>query len=145
MTELNTKRYFPNLRALHSVCDVNYVRLLRLLPDCDTENLQYDFGVRDALRYQISVEEVARYTTTILMSQINPEMPDYLKPSMRIRLYHDARMAEVIACQNIARFEATYRYPNKNMHQRNEKEMVNHFLSEWLSFCLSHKSPVESA
>lgn len=145
MAELNTKRYFPNLRALHSVCDVNYVRLLQLLPDCDTESMQFEFGVRGVLHYQIVIEEVARYTTTILMSQVNPEMPEYLKPSMRIRLYHDARMAEVIACQNIARFEPTYKYPNKNMHQKNEKEMVNQFLSEWLSFCLAHQTPLESA
>ena len=56
-------------------------------------------------------------------------------------MYHDARMAEVVAVQNIARFEASYTYPNKHMHQKNEKEMVNQFLGEWLSFCLSHHSP----
>ncbi|MCY7296280.1 DUF1249 domain-containing protein [Alteromonas sp. a30] len=144
MTTRNSKRYYPDLRTLHSVCDVNYVRLLKLLPDCDTEQLQYEFGAKNALQYRITIEEVSRYTSTVVMSQINPEMPNYLKPSMRIRLYHDARMAEVIASQNIARFEASYEYPNKNMHQRNEKEMVNHFLSEWLSFCLNHYSPAQS-
>lgn len=145
MTTLNSKRYFPDLRTLHSVCDVNYVRLLKLLPDCDTLDLQYEFGASRSLQYQIVIEEVARYTTTVVMSQINPEMPEYLKPSMRIRLYHDARMAEVISSQNIARFEPSYDYPNKNMHQKNEKEMVNHFLSEWLSFCLTHYSPTKPA
>lgn len=141
MAEFNNKRYFPDLRALHNVCDVNYLRLLKLLPDCDSESLAFEFGVRGQLRYQIAIEEVSRYTTTVLMSQINPDIPNFMKPSMRIRMYHDARMAEVVAVQNIARFEASYTYPNKHMHQKNEKEMVNQFLGEWLSFCLSHHSP----
>lgn len=145
MEELNNRRYYPNVSSLHATCDSNYVRLLKLLPEVDVENMQYEFGVHRALHYRIEIVECARYTTTLEMSQLNPEFPKYLKPSMRIRLYHDARMAEVVESQNIARFESSYHYPNKHMHQKNEKEMVNQFLSEWLSFCLAQRAPLESA
>jgi len=48
------------------------------------------------------------------------------------------RMAEVCAAQQISRLQPRYDYPNKNMHQRDEKEQVNLFLADWLKFCLRH-------
>ncbi|MGL6349457.1 MAG: DUF1249 domain-containing protein, partial [Aeromonas sp.] len=43
----------------------------------------------------------------------------------------------------ISRLQPSYDYPNKKMHQRDEKEQVNLFLAEWLKFCLRHgTSPI---
>jgi uncharacterized protein YqiB (DUF1249 family) len=49
-------------------------------------------------------------------------------------------MAEVISSQNVSAIKPSYGYPNQKMHQKNEKEMVNSFLAEWLVFCLTHKA-----
>ncbi|QJR82760.1 DUF1249 domain-containing protein [Alteromonas pelagimontana] len=127
---------------MQAVCEVNYSRFLRILPDCDTEDLSYDFSVGPRLSYRMTIEETARYTTTISIEQINKHTPPYLKPSMRVRLYHDARMAEVISSQNTGAFAASYEYPNNKMRQRNEKQMVNVFLGEWLQFCLKQRPQV---
>lgn len=140
MSLLHKKRYVPNVRTLHAMCDSNYVRLLKLLPDCDTENMQYEFGVRDVLRYKIEIIECARYTTTVKMSQVSAGLPDFVKPNMHIRLYHDAKMAEVIQVQNVGQIKAKYEYPNAQMHQPNEKEAINLFLAEWLAFCLANRN-----
>lgn len=134
------QKYTPNLRNLLAMCDANYVRLLKLLPECDVENMQYQFTVSDHLQYQIKITECARYTTTVEMTQLHLGLPDYVKPAMQIRLYHDARMAEVLSSQNVGRFNGSYPYPNKQMHQKNEKEMVNLFLAEWLAFCLANRA-----
>ena len=136
----STKKYVPNLKGFHSLCDANYVRMLKLLPDCDTESLSYEFGSHEELQYQIQIVEASRYTTTLEFKQVCDSMPNWMKPTMKVRMYHDARMAEVLSSQNITRLAPSYDYPNNKMHQKNEKEMVNRFLAEWLVFCLNQKA-----
>lgn len=113
--------------------------MLKLLPDCDTQNLQYEFEVGANLRYLIKIVDSSRYTSTLEMSQISANTPAFMQPLMTIRLYHDAKVAEVLQAQRTSKLKPVYEYPNLNMHQRNEKYMVNVFLAEWLHFCLSQR------
>lgn len=138
----NRKKYVPNLKGLHTLCEVNYVRMLRLLPDLDVESQSYQFGTEQKLQYQICIVDASRYTTTLDVLQLSDTLPQWLKPAMNVRLYHDARMAEVLSSQNVSAIKPSYGYPNQKMHQKNEKEMVNSFLAEWLVFCLSNKTDV---
>ncbi|QPG07245.1 DUF1249 domain-containing protein [Salinimonas marina] len=129
---------------MQATCEVNYARFLQVLPDCDTQDLAFEFTIGTHLSYRITLTDTARYTTTLLVEQLNAHTPAYLKPSMEVRLYHDARMAEVISSQNTGAFAPSYAYPNRNMRQRNEKQLVNQFLGEWLQFCLNHQPSVTS-
>ncbi|TDF38357.1 DUF1249 domain-containing protein [Alteromonadaceae bacterium M269] len=139
MLELNQhNKYVPNLPSLLAVCDANYGRLLKLLPDCDTEELIYHFDVSPELRYQIQIVECCRYTTSVEIRQIPNGSPAYLQPSMMVRLYHDASMAEVLSFQHMSQIKPSYQYPNSKMLHRNEKEQMNIFLAEWLCFCLEN-------
>ena len=67
-------------------------------------------------------------------------------PRLTVRLYHDARSAEVVEYQRARHFNAVYDYPNRDMRQPDEKAQVNRFLGEFLSVCLKHgvavKEPV---
>jgi uncharacterized protein YqiB (DUF1249 family) len=142
-------RYVPKLADMHKVCEHNYARLLSLVPDCDTESLEYHFKVNGSLSYQMKIIDSSRYTSTIEMSQQysagqGVDGPDFLKPVVVVRLYHDAQMAEVLSFQHIAALKPSYEYPNNKMYQRNEKEMVNLFLGEWLVFCLRHSDQLQS-
>ena len=137
MTKEIGRKYVPKLANMHQVCEVNYGRLLRLLPDCDTEDLQYQFQVNASLLYTIKIIECSRYTSTLEMSQKSQMGFEFLRPVVQVRLYHDAKMAEVLSAQNIGSLQPSYRYPNTKMYQKNEKEMVNLFLAEWLQFCLT--------
>ena len=145
MTKEIGRKYVPKLANMHQVCEVNYGRLLRLLPDCDTEDLQYQFQVNTSLSYIIKIIECSRYTSTLEMSQKSQMAYDFLRPVVQVRLYHDARMAEVISAQNIGSLQPSYQYPNTKMYQKNEKEMVNLFLAEWLQFCLTQSSQLHSS
>ncbi len=139
-----TQKYVPQLANMHQVCEVNYGRLLRLLPDCDTEALSYQFKINAALHYTIKIIECSRYTSTIEMSQKTQSRYEFLRPIVKVRLYHDAQMAEVISAQNIGSLKPSYQYPNIKMYQKNEKEMVNLFLAEWLQFCLTEKNQLHT-
>jgi uncharacterized protein YqiB (DUF1249 family) len=145
MTKEIGRKYVPKLANMHQVCDVNYARLLRLLPDCDTEDLQYQFKVNASLSYTIKIVECSRYTSTLEMSQKNQMRYEFLRPVVLVRLYHDAKMAEVISAQNIGSLKPSYQYPNTKMYQKNEKEMVNLFLAEWLQFCLAQSDQLHSS
>ncbi|MDN4503558.1 DUF1249 domain-containing protein [Alteromonadaceae bacterium BrNp21-10] len=135
---INQRKYVPNLSKLQATCDVNYGKLLGLLPACDDDSLQYRFNNGKDLTYDIHIVEVSPYTTTLDICQQHRGLPDYVQPTMQVRLYHDVRMAEVLKSQHVGAFRASYAYPNKRMHQPNEKEMVNTFLYEWLQFCHKH-------
>ncbi len=140
------RKYVPNLPTLQAICERNYVHLLAMLPDCDTAELTYRFTAGHGLTYRIQIIESARYTSTLLVEQISLSAPEYLKPAMTVRLYHDARMAEVISSQNAGALAPSYQYPNAKMRLRNEKHMVNLFLTEWLHFCHNHNArPIASA
>ncbi|MFT6342987.1 MAG: hypothetical protein ACJAWQ_000032 [Paraglaciecola sp.] len=145
MTKEIGRKYVPKLANMHQVCEVNYGRLLKLLPDCDTEDLQYQFKVNASLLYTIKIIECSRYTSTLEMSQKNQIGYEFLRPVVQVRLYHDAKMAEVISAQNIGSLKPSYQYPNTKMYQKNEKEMVNLFLAEWLQFCLTQSSQLYSS
>jgi uncharacterized protein YqiB (DUF1249 family) len=133
------KKYVPHLPSILATCENNYACTLKLLPDCDSENLSYEFKINEDLKYKIQILDSTRYTSTLMMSQLASNTPSFLRPSMEIRLYHDAKVAEVLSCQRISKLQASYDYPNVNMHLRNEKQMVNVFLAEWLHFCLEQQ------
>ncbi len=57
---------------------------------------------------------------------------------LEARAYHDAGMLEVVAFQSEARTAARYDYPNRAMHQEDEKRQQNAFLADWLAHCLHH-------
>lgn len=140
------KRYQPNLVSLMSLCANNYFLFLKVQADQTQLYQQRHFFINDHLAYAITVNEVTRYTSLITFEQkvieqnksTNKALLHSFHPRMSIRLYHDARMAEVISSQDIRQVKPRYDYPNKHMHQQDEKQQINQFLNEWLHLCLTH-------
>jgi len=148
-------RYKVDLRSLHALCEANYARLLRLFPDYESCNSRR-FSLASA-RVQIDVLERSRYTTLFHLQSFRPAplerrdepagegIPEggavaAWLPPLRIdaRAYHDAAMLEVVSFQSEARIAGRYTYPNRDMHQEDEKRQQNEFLAEWLTHCLHH-------
>jgi uncharacterized protein YqiB (DUF1249 family) len=137
---MRSKRYKMDLPAHMAECDANYLRLKKLFPDvgeADSASIGVDFnGAR--LEVRLEVLERGPYTTLVKLSQ-QPDVPFSRKASLTIRLYHDARSAEVVEYQGRKHFlRAVYEYPNTDMRQPDEKAQINRFLGEYLSFCLTH-------
>ena len=145
------KRYQPNLVSLMSLCANNYFLLIKVQADQTKLHQQRNFFINDHLSYAITVNEVTRYTSLITFEQEahqqkevdnvksdNKTILHSYHPRMSIRLYHDARMAEVISSQDIHQVKPRYDYPNKYMHQQDEKQQINQFLNEWLHLCLTY-------
>jgi uncharacterized protein YqiB (DUF1249 family) len=137
--KVHAKKYKPQLATLMNLCDVNYMLLIKLLADKEQVGQARKFFISDFLSYVVTVNEVTRYTTLITISQdtieVGKELSQLFQPKMVIRLYHDARMAEVITSQNIRQVKPRYDYPNSKMHLPDEKQQINMFLKEWLQLC----------
>lgn len=137
--KISLRKYQPRLSTLMNLCDVNYMLLLKLLANNEEVGQTRHFFISDFLSYNIIINEVTRYTTLITINQnaliLGENLSHLFSPKMTIRLYHDARMAEVISSQDIRHVKPRYDYPNTKMHLPDEKEQINTFLKEWLQLC----------
>ena len=129
------RRYKMDLSELHALCSANYVRLLQLFPDYQQTNLRHLRAGESTVTF--AVVEQGRYTTTLNVSIQSPSMQECGYAVTQIRLYHDARMAEVVPGRSNKRLESNYAYPNIDMHQPDEKIQRNRHLAELLEFIFS--------
>lgn len=141
-------KYRPNLVNLMQLSETNYMLLLRLLADNTVAGQSRRFFINEQLSYQVDILEVTKYTSKIAFLQTSKiaqgVLSEKLQPNMLIRLYHDARMSEVIESQNIKQIKPRYDYPNSHMRLPDEKQQVMLFLKEWLQLCLAQgKANVE--
>jgi uncharacterized protein YqiB (DUF1249 family) len=134
--------YRIDLSDLHAQCEANYHRLMRLFPEYE----QQSACVFAAGEVSVSLEVTARdrYTTDMRLRYQGMASAPWAGSCFDLRLYHDARMAEVVHCSTSRRFEARYRYPNPEMLQRDEKFQQNRFAAELMEFCLSHGRSLET-
>ena len=157
-------KFVPDLPGFISQCERNYILLKNIMKTKRNEDCWQFNIVETHLRshiIKIKIVERCPYTTMIKIKHIfndkvsgagvansKEEKTDsepinktnssqaISEPEMSVRLYHDAKMAEVLSCQSIVRVQPSYTYPNKKMHQKNEKAQWNKFLGEWLSHCI---------
>ncbi len=125
----------PDVGALMSLCEENYLLMRRLAPGLG----QY-FGKLASHRpgvidLHLEIQDQARYTTqarlTHLFSSRDTDEP-HPDPDACLRVYHDARQVEVLALkQSVLPLRGDYAHPALA-----DKWQANLFLSKWLVFCL---------
>lgn len=134
--------YSVDLPAHMAECDANYHRLMQLFPNLREQPEQRIGLPLTALDAQVvfQVLEKGPYTTLLSMQVDSKEKWTKMAaaPAMTVRVYHDARSAEVVSYQAQNRFHGKYEYPNQRMRQRDEKVQLNRFLGEFLTLCLAH-------
>lgn len=122
---------------LEKLCEANYKKLFRLIPDLLSiqENaVGYSTGKPDL--YMEVVEKTA-YTLTLQLTHcFSNNLDKSLEPAIKVRIYLDAQVAEVIrdhtqsdVSRAISRLE--------KMHEITDyKWSLNYFLEKWLNHCL---------
>lgn len=127
-----------------AVCDANYLRLRKLMPNCrdgKTRTILLPAVVEPDLGFhalQIRVLETFRYTSTLELSLVIEEaVPAWFKaPTLTVRVYHDAFTAEVVSYQDQRGFKAVYLEDDVPRFNRDEKNLIDGFLADWLTLCL---------
>ncbi|KEK27171.1 hypothetical protein SXM_3221 [Shewanella xiamenensis] len=89
--------------------------------------LEGEFGV-----LVIRILENTKYTQLVEISRPLQIVEFVNIPKVLVRIYHDAKLAEVLTGQQIYQLRPVYDYPNLRMYHSDEKYQVNAFLGELL-------------
>ncbi len=134
--------------ALMGLYESNYVRLGWLLGELDSLGGLYQSTVSDDLTLHVSVVDVQRYTTTFKMTYwFDVDGEQVADPDLDVRVYHDARLAEVMNCRNSSRNEVLRAFDTEQGTELNRRWTRNTMLNKWLEYCidLGHRfEPVET-
>jgi uncharacterized protein YqiB (DUF1249 family) len=127
-------RSFAGLMELY---EGNYIRLCNLVPDLDAIPETVISNAPGALDLHLRILERCKFTTTLNFTYYFQDSEGlFPAPDMRVRLYHDARVGEVIACgRRRGRRHAEYNRMH-NSYSIDEKWRMNRFLQKWLGYCL---------
>jgi uncharacterized protein YqiB (DUF1249 family) len=125
------------------VYEQNYRVLMQLLRKQLEDNYQSTVHYENKpMVIKASLLESCKYSQVVELEEISAIASNILNGlRLKIRIYHDARVAEVIDYQGHYKIKAKYDYPNHRMYHPDEKRQVNHLLVEWLHlFCSSNAS-----
>lgn len=160
-------RYTVDLAAMHALYEYNYARLQRLLRGAGVHErlgalapLEFAWSAlasapavarapavepagSEAVQPVLQLERIerTRYTETWRLAQMTQTMPWCPELDMEVRIYHDARMADVLRFQSARRIPAIVPATHGAGWRVNEKQLVNQFLGDCLQHCLLHGLP----
>jgi uncharacterized protein len=113
--------------ALMSLYESNYIRLGWLAGDPTQLAGHHRSSVRGDCDLLLSVLERGPYTTILQLTYLIDESGTRVeRPDMRVRVYHDARLAEGHAWEGRARAE-------RELHQCWARNVM---LNKWLEYCV---------
>ena len=117
----------------------NYRFLVQLLPELREEHVGHYQISCERNNLDVRVMEYGPYTQLLQLFQCFNNTSSLLgELRMNVRVYHDARLAEVVGYQGIERLLARYELPNAGMLHRDEKRQANLLLHDWLEMFISH-------
>ena len=122
--------------ALMSLYESNFVRLGWLFPKQTQPRDAMISTPRDDLPLYLDVLEDSRYTTTLRLTYLFQD-PDGVvaDPDLRVRLYHDARLAEAMACTDHHRHAALRQLDPGPGAELSRRWTRNVMLNKWLEYC----------
>ena len=127
--------------ALMDLYERNYINMRRLMPTLPPTAATRVSQVSGGLDLHLHVIERSRYTSELSLTYrfVQGEGVTIAEPNLRIRVYHDARLAEVMAAQprHYAALTADRRSGTRldSVGLRN-RWRINRFLFKWLTYCL---------
>lgn len=124
---------------LQLVCETNYTKLLRLLPDlADLEQVALRNDAGEPTLYARLLERTP-YTVTLELThyfaaglEIRPE------PAVHVRVFLDAKLAEVLCTDTKPFVRDVLRRNPSHKAVLDYKWHLNYFLEKWLDHCLRH-------
>lgn len=123
------------------VYEENYRLLVGLLPGWEGGACYRMAGDGQTPDIELRVLERHKYTTTLELKKSfgadgGELVPDLL---MRVRIYDDARVAEVTGYQDCQRIPPRYAVEDAGRFAKDEKSQVNHLLHELLRYCIRRR------
>jgi uncharacterized protein YqiB (DUF1249 family) len=141
--------YKPDLDELISQCEINYCLIVKLFPSLLEQKCEKLSDIRCHIEKQelacsqpilsLKIIETVRYTTTLQVEFKAPSNIVKRNLVLIVRLYHDAKMLEVMEGISATQLSAIRAVQDKNHYPVklvDEKRQLNAFLGESLKYCL---------
>jgi uncharacterized protein len=130
--------------SLMSLYESNYIRLAWLVPDLKTVSDAQVSSIAGDCPLHLAVDERSRYTTTLRLTYIFEDAAGALAdPDLQIRVYHDARLAEVQSCARWHRHSMLESLRSQLTRELGDRWSRNIMLNKWLDYCVErgHRFP----
>lgn len=125
--------------CLEQVCASNYCKLFQLIPDLLAFKEKAIGLAPDKTTLHLEVIERTPYTMTVDLSHcFEKNRHELLEPAVKIRIYLDAQLAEVLSDHARESVPRTFKDPGLSIEIMNYKWRLNYFLQKWLDHCLKH-------
>jgi len=120
--------------------EANFHKISSMLPDIKC--FEHVTLLSEDRRVQLCVDVLERtpYTTLINLTTRYASKSNFIPSTkIQVRVYYDARVAEVLKIQNQKMRNPRYKYPNEKMYLPDEKRQGNRLLAEMLNLCRKDK------
>jgi uncharacterized protein YqiB (DUF1249 family) len=123
---------------LAQVCEANYERLLKLIPGLKNMDESQVACAAGKPALHLALLENSPYTITLELSHcFSKGFESLLEPAVRIRVYLDARAAEVLCDHDRPQVHHALERECQAREVMDYKWSLNYFLSQWLDHCLA--------
>ena len=133
---MEDKEKYSKLKNFHFVCEKNYVLFSQILPSLNEEKV-FSFGLpmenSKLNEASISLNKISKFTSDIKVC-FSAELSKEIE--IEVRLYHEAKMCEVIRFQGFHQSLISILPSQKNFgFTKDEKYQWNSFLNKFLKIC----------
>lgn len=123
--------------GLMTLYESNYIRLRWLVPHLDEIEGALVSRVPGDCPLSLKLEERSRYTTTLSLTYLFEYPAGVIAdPDLQVRIYHDARLAEVSCCARWHRHEVLATLRSELARQLGDRWLRNVMLNKWLDYCV---------
>jgi uncharacterized protein YqiB (DUF1249 family) len=142
---MENKEKYIELKEFHFFCEKNYLLFSKLISDFEKEK-SFSFGIPlgslNVNKVFISLSRVSKFTSDIKIS-FSAELSK--KIEIEIRLYHEAKMCEVIRFQGFHQsLISIFPSQKKFGFTKDEKFQWNSFLNKFLTVCIESGRSLEN-
>ncbi len=123
--------------CLEQLCESNFQKLFCLIPDlCSFQNQATGKTLNKPTLY-LKIIDRSKHTLTVELSHhFNRNLENLMAPAVKIRIYLDANLAEVLKDHARTDVSQVYKDPGQTVEIMNYKWRLNYFLQKWLDHCL---------
>ena len=123
--------------CLQEVCESNFTKLLRLAPNLYQIDKSAIAMAGSNPELYLKILERNPYTLTLELTHcFDNDSDDLLEPAVKIRVYTDAKSAEVLRDHNHPHVSNALRHTTNDRKILDYKWSINYFLEKWLNHCL---------
>lgn len=123
--------------CLEQICESNFQKLFCLIPNlCSFQNHAKGQTKNKPTLYLRIIDRTKHTLTVELSHRFDKNLQSFLEPAVKIRIYLDTNLAEVLKHHARPVVSKVYQDPAQAIEIMNYKWRLNYFLQKWLDHCL---------